>query len=202
MNRTATRSDPADVLTDLAAGWADATRRWWEDSTGALRSLQESWTSGWSDRRHDTCGCGCPDGCGCGDPCACCVPQADVVVHTRAGERRVVAFALRNPRHREQEVTLEVGPWHLCGDEPVQVEARFDADSPLTLAGCERRVVRLLVSAVAGKGDQRVPGDVEACTSAYTDVRFEGCARPQRVAVVVHPAACDAVDVTCDCGCC
>ena len=45
-------------------------------------------------------------------------------------------------------------------------------------------------------------GDVDSCVSAYADVRFEGCARPQRVAVVVLPAACDAVDVGCDCGCC
>ena len=44
--------------------------------------------------------------------------------------------------------------------------------------------------------------DVESCVSAYADVRFEGCARPQRVAVVVLPAECDAVDVGCDCGCC
>jgi hypothetical protein len=44
--------------------------------------------------------------------------------------------------------------------------------------------------------------DVDACVSAYADVRFEGCARPQRVAVVVLPAECDAVDVGCDCGCC
>jgi phage-related tail fiber protein len=33
-------------------------------------------------------------------------------------------------------------------------------------------------------------------------VRFEGCARPQRVAVVVHPASCNAVELPCDCGCC
>ena len=44
--------------------------------------------------------------------------------------------------------------------------------------------------------------DVDSCVSAYADVRFEGCARPQRVAVVVLPAECDAVDVGCDCGCC
>jgi hypothetical protein len=44
--------------------------------------------------------------------------------------------------------------------------------------------------------------DVESCASAYADVRFEGCARPQRVAVVVHPAGCDALELPCDCGCC
>jgi len=200
MNRTATR-DPVDVLTDLAAGWADATKRWWTSAWPETRT--DAWPDAWPRARQRGHGCGCPDDCGCGDPCACCVPRADVVVHARAGERRVVAFALRNPRRREQQVTLEVGPWHLCGNQPVQVEARFDVDSPLTLAECEHRVVRLLVAAASGKdGDQHVSGDVEACASAYADVRFEGCARPQRVAVVVHPAACDAVDVPCDCGCC
>lgn len=48
----------------------------------------------------------------------------------------------------------------------------------------------------------RRTSDVDSCLSAYADVRFEGCARPQRVAVVVLPAECDALDVGCDCGCC
>jgi hypothetical protein len=49
---------------------------------------------------------------------------------------------------------------------------------------------------------RRRTSDVESCVSAYADVRFEGCGRPQRVAVVVLPAGCDAVEVGCDCGCC
>ena len=51
---------------------------------------------------------------------------------------------------------------------------------------------------------ERFGCDVESCASAYADVRFEGCARPQRVAVVVHPATCDARRSAppCDCGCC
>ena len=74
----------------------------------------------------------------------------------------MLAFSLRNPRHREREVSLEVGPWHPCSDEQVQVQARFDVDSPLTLQGCERKVVRLLVAVSAGKdGEQRdALGDV------------------------------------------
>jgi hypothetical protein len=197
-------SAPTDVLSDLATGWAEAMQRWWDDSSSAVRTLQRSWTAEPRDRQKD---CGCADShdaCGCGDPCSCCIPQADIVLHARAGERRVLAFSLRNSRHREREVSLEVGPWHLCSDEPVEVQARFDVDSALTLQGCESTVVRLLVAVSAGKdGEQRDPlGDVQSCASAYADIRFEGCARPQRVAVVVHPASCDAVDVTCDCGCC
>ncbi len=186
-------SSPTDVLNDLASGWADAVQRWWGD---AERPSHRD-----CDRDRDysrDCGCGC------GDDCRCCVPRADVVVHARVGERRVVAFALRNPRHREREVSLEVGPWHRCGDEAVDVQAAFDVGSPVTLSGCEQRVARLSIGIGTGKddGENRVPGDVAACTSAYADVRFEGCSRPQRVAVVVHPASCDAVDADCDCGCC
>ncbi|GAB3439602.1 hypothetical protein GCM10027517_13140 [Phycicoccus ginsengisoli] len=206
------------------------------------------------DCRHVGCGCGehryaggchC-SGChhphrGCPGPCDCCVPEADLVVRARAGEVRVVPFRLHNPWRREREVTLEVGPWHACGGDALEVRARLE-DTSLTLAPCEDRVVRLLVTATGTKaaGDtatehQGKPGkagqadpvedervrtagdmgeeaarqvsvlrgvDVGSCSTAYADVRFEGCARPQRVALVVLPAECDPVDVGCGCGCC
>ena len=170
-------------------------------------------------------------GGGCGDPCRCCVPDADVVIHARVGEVRVVPFHLRNAWRRERPVSLEVGPWHGCDGDGLTVRALLEEES-IVLAPCEDRVVRLLVAvrpsstdgqndgADAGSTDGqnagstygqnaghsanlgRIGGDVEGCATAYADVRFEGCARPQRVAVVVLPAECDAVDVGCDCGCC
>jgi hypothetical protein len=184
---------------------------------------------------HGEQGCGCRDhahGC-CPDACDCCVPDADVVVRARAGEVRVVPFRLHNPWRREREVTLEVGPWHVCAGDGVEVRARLEETS-LVLKPCEDRVVRLLVTATGttddgeqggaeqGRDEKATPakasrtaereeqarvvtrrgGDVESCVSAYADVRFEGCARPQRVAVVVLPADCDPVEVGCDCGCC
>ncbi|WP_406829327.1 hypothetical protein ABEG17_09995 [Pedococcus sp. KACC 23699] len=208
-----------------------------------------------------TCGCGeCQSSCGCGDPCRCCVPDADVIVHARVGEVRVVPFHLRNPWRRERPVSLEVGPWHGCDGDGLTIRAALEEDS-IVLAPCEDRVVRLLVGVRptstdapdGGKTDkpdpnQPVPnqpdpgtkdagaedsgptgggtpaeaptsreamlgvlrgdgrglsiGDVDGCATAYADVRFEGCARPQRVALFVLPAECDAVDVGCDCGCC
>ncbi|MFC8501591.1 hypothetical protein ACFUC1_04485 [Pedococcus sp. NPDC057267] len=199
--------------------------------------------------RHEGCGCGGHGrGCACGGrehahgccagPCDCCVPEADVVVRARAGEVRVVPFRLHNPWRREREVTLEVGPWHACGGDALEVRARLE-DTSLTLAPCEDRVVRLLVTATGSKAagdtttehpgkpgqadpaqDERVRAagdvgeeavrqvsvlrgaDVGSCSTAYADVRFEGCARPQRVALVVLPAECDPVDVGCGCGCC
>jgi hypothetical protein len=206
--------------------------------------------------RHHDSGCGCGEagphdkhhgdhhhrehhGCGCADSCDCCVPEADVIVRARAGEVRVVPFRLHNPWRREREIALEVGPWHGCDGDDLEIRAALE-DEKVVLAPCEDRVVRLVVS-VRGKpetddesgdtvvdevqdkpskvtratavppptdvrldpGDvRRRGGDVESCASAYADVRFEGCARPQRVAVVVLPAECDSVDVDCDCGCC
>ena len=201
---------------------------------------------GWEQRaghHHEGCGCGefrgreHAHGC-CAGPCDCCVPEADVIVRARAGEVRVVPFRLHNPWRREREVTLEVGPWHACGGDALEVRARLE-DTSLTLAPCEDRVVRLLVTATGskaagdttterpGKPGQADPGkderarsaadvgeeavrqvsvlrgvDVDSCSTAYADVRFEGCARPQRVALVVLPAECDPVDVGCGCGCC
>lgn len=156
----------------------------------------------------------------CGDVCECCVPQADVVVHARVGERRVIPFRLHNAWRREREVTLAVGPWHVCSGEGLVVVAVLEEES-LVLKPCEDRIVRLGLAvmaeadAVVGEsGDtaaaeggrldasHRFTRDLDACASAYADVRFEGCARPQRIAVVVRPTDCDAVGVTCDCGCC
>lgn len=49
---------------------------------------------------------------------------------------------------------------------------------------------------------RRKAADVAGCASAYADVRFEGCGRPVRVALVVLPSTCDPVDIDCGCGCC
>ena len=187
-----------------------------------------------SHRGHDSCGCQSFEGAShhgeshhseshhceshhCGNLCHCCVPDADVLLHARAGERRVIPFLLRNPWRRERVVTLAVGPWQVWSDGRLEVESSFDAGESLTLQPCEKRVVRLLVGLRAicddgkepkkppdSKNDQRgdLSGcDVESCVSAYADVRFEGCARPQRVGIVTHPALCDAVELPCECGC-
>jgi hypothetical protein len=163
--------------------------------------------------------------CDCESHCGCGIPDADIVLHARAGEERVIPFLLRNPWRREREVAVAVGAWHVCEGGRLEVRSEVDAGESLTLQPCENRVVRLGVR-VQGicddttntkgdtkgdpKGDpksvptdeQRFGCDVDFCASAYADVRFEGCARPQRVAVVVHPASCNAVELPCDCGCC
>ncbi len=157
-------------------------------------------------RRHDCCR----------DACECCVPQADVVVRARVGERRVVPFRLHNAWRREREVTLAIGPWHVCSGDGLVVVAVLETEQ-LVLQPCEDRIVRLVLAVMAEAEDSgehedadagrledshRFTRDLDACASAYADLRFEGCARPQRVAVVVSPTECEAIDVACDCGCC
>lgn len=130
-------------------------------------------------------------------------------------------FRLSNRWRREREVTLAVGPWQVCGGRGLEVRGVLE-DEKLVLAPCEDRVVRLTVSVSGrdttnadgtsdqatnnnnqgGDSNQAPTGDVDQSVSAYADVRFEGCGRPVRVAVVVSPGRCDAVDVCCDCGCC
>jgi hypothetical protein len=247
-----------EYLTAIRDGWAQAMQQWVDQSTSAWDQWAQ-WSQGWAgavpasagvgasaggrptkpghrhprhdhahDHRHDCMqdhACGC-----CGDACDCCVPEADVVVHARAGEVRVVPFRLANRWRREREVTLAVGPWHVCRGEGMEVLGVIEEEK-VVLAPCEDRIVRLLISvrgavktgkdssdatdpAKPAQKDQANPGpdvmttfgrrtlDVDECTSAYADVRFEGCSRPLRVAVVVSPAHCDPVDACCDCGCC
>jgi len=153
----------------------------------------------------------------CGNQCHWCVPDADVLLHARAGEKRIVPFLLRNPWRCEREVSLAVGPWQVCNGGRLEVQSGFDAGESLKLQPCEKRVVRLMVGLRGicddGKELKETPDtkndqkggqftcEVESCVSAYADVRFEGCARPQRVGIVVHPAICDAVELPCECGC-
>ncbi|WP_195908094.1 hypothetical protein [Nostocoides sp. HKS02] len=241
-----------DYLATIRDGWAQAMQQWVDQSTTAW----DQWSKGWAgalppvpgvpgmqqshpgkhghhdhhdhdhhrhDHDHHDHACGC-----CGDGCDCCVPEADVVVHARAGEVRIVPFRLANHWRREREVTLAVGPWHVCSGQGLEIRGVLEEEK-LVLAPCEDRVVRLLISVRGAKegndpttpadpgteqkadqgkaGDMRATTgrrtvDVEDCVSAYADVRFEGCSRPQRVAVVVSPAQCDPVDACCDCGCC
>ena len=235
-----TRTAP-DLITSLKTGWNDSVQQWWDQSQAALDPWKQAWdtmapgaseqTLGMPSRHHaHEHGRGHADDhahghahtrCDCESHCGCCIPDADIVLHARAGEERVIPFLLRNPWRREREVAVAVGAWHVCEGGRLEVRSEVDAGESLTLQPCENRVVRLGVR-VQGicddtknaksetKGDQKnVPTDerrfgceVESCASAYADVRFEGCARPQRVAVVVHPASCNAVELPCDCGCC
>ena len=246
-----TRTAP-DLIATLKTGWNDALQQWWDQSQAALDPWKQAWdtmapvaseqTFGMPRRHHhehehehehghgeDHAHGQAHTRCDCESRCGCGIPDADIVLHARAGEERVIPFLLRNPWRREREVTVAVGAWHVCDGGRLEVRSEVDAGESLTLQPCENRVVRLGIR-VQGicddttntkgdtkgdtkgntKGDptnvptdeRRFGCDVEFCASAYADVRFEGCARPQRVAVVVHPASCNAFELPCDCGCC
>lgn len=238
-----TRTAP-DLIASLKTGWNDAVQQWWDQSQAALDPWRQAWdtmapgaseqTFGMPRRHHHEHEHGRGHGhgddhahghaytrCDCESHCGCIIPEADIVLHARAGEERVIPFLLCNPWRREREVAVAVGAWHVCEGGRLEVRSEVDAGESLTLQPCENRVVRLGVRVQgicddtkntkddtkgdpkSGPTDERRFGcDVESCASAYADVRFEGCARPQRVAVVVHPASCNAVELPCDCGCC
>ncbi|GAA2471709.1 hypothetical protein [Terrabacter carboxydivorans] len=88
------------------------------------------------------------------------MPDADVVVHTRVGERRIVPLALHNAWRRERPVTLAVGPWHLGTVTDLAVVAVLEEEQ-VTLAPCEDRIVRLVigVTTTAGQGGDGQGGD-------------------------------------------
>jgi hypothetical protein len=183
-------------------------RQWWSAGEQEIKQLWQPWfdyleTWGSSTRpsRHRE-----HEERRCEDACTCCVPDAEIVVHARAGERRIVAFELHNSGRRAKEVRVGVGPWTPCSGPHLEVATEFDVPETITLEPCTSRPARmsLVIAGTEAKQDERSPahGDVDACASAYTDVRFDGCARPIRVAVVVHPSRCDAYEITCDCGCC
>ncbi len=235
-----TRTTP-DLLSSLTAGWNDAMQKWWDQSQTAIDPWKQAWDTiaprdadehrrpHPHDRGHDHGPCDCDSDCDGKNACRCCIPDADVVLHARAGEQRVIPFLLRNPWRRDREVTVAVGPWQVSDGGRLEVTSVIDAGESLTLQPCEKRVVRLriVVRAICDNGQSGTDGtpgdtknktgsdtkgnvpkdpqldcDVDSCASAYADVRFEGCSRPQRVAVVVHPASCDAIALPCDCGCC
>jgi hypothetical protein len=163
-----------DLFTSLRTGWTDAVQQWMDSSQTLWDDLAASFTSAgtpgagmpWAgtrttrprhdhpdhhhDHHHDHRHC--DHHCGCHGACDCCEPDADVVVHTRVGERRILPLNLHNPWRRERDVTLEVGPWHVCCGDGVTVVAVLEEEQ-LTLQPCEDRVVRLVVGVTVTSGN-------------------------------------------------
>jgi len=168
---------------------------------------------------HEECGCcGCsscaPDRCSC----RCCVTDADLVVETRVGERRVVTLIVENHWRRERDIELELSSWTktLHG---VEVKADILGPTAFRLPPCGEVQVVLGVTISPSKGDttadvsvnnpdrgtegrDEMP-DVAGCAVSYADLRIKGCdLRSIRIAVAVLPRDCDAYVVDCACGCC
>jgi hypothetical protein len=154
------------------------------------------------------CGCGGSGGCAPRDDChcRCCVVDADLVVHTRLGERRIVPITLTNDRRREREVSLELSDFTTRGGSPAQVSGRVVGPERFTLAACSEREVVLAISVdldADGDADREQLRDVDDCVVAYGDLRIVGCDnRAVRIAVSVLPRDCDAHRVRCERHCC
>lgn len=158
----------------------------------------------------------------CGEPCGhaasdcqceCCVPDADLVVYTRVGERRIVPLRIENTRSREREVTLAVGDFKTRGGKEAPVAVRLVGATAVKLAPCSSEEATLLVE-VAPPGEKRVDverevrerrelPDVDDCLVAVGDLRLDGCdVRPVRIAVAIVPRDCDPYEIECGCACC
>jgi hypothetical protein len=163
-------------------------------------------------------GCGCEE-CGCGDSpcgcredacaCRCCIGDADLVVRTRVGERRVVPLTIVNERRRERDVQLALGEFQTRGGNAAPVKGEI-TPTTFTLAACSEQQAVLVVEVVANQlgtkaavDQPRTLPDVDDCTVAYADLTVTGCdRRPLRIAVAVLPRDCDTHRVGCGCGCC
>lgn len=203
-----------------APAYSDAVRAWYDAADTLLQP--------WRDLLQAKGTRPAKDPTACAGPCDCCVPDADVLVHARAGERRVVPLLLTNPGRRPMTVTVDVGAFSPCGSSgDISVDARVVPDTEVQLAACGRETVELVLeigrpgtqhdsqqqpgTATAAREDAVVAihsGRVlrrtdEQCSTLVSDVRFVGCgSRALRIGVIVLPAACDAYEVRCDCGCC
>lgn len=112
-------------------------------------------------RHHVDCGCGCEecyDGCECRPcrrddcHCRCCIVDADLVVHTRLFERRVVPILLENDRRREREIELDLSEFRTKGGSPTAIAAAV-TPTQFVLGPCEEREVLVLIDVRSGKDD-------------------------------------------------
>lgn len=143
--------------------------------------------------------------------CRCCIGDADLVVYSRLGERRVVPILLQNERRREKQIHLELGEFKTRGGDVMGVKGALLAPVDFTLAPCgEEQAILVIESQLTGDD---TPGttaakqprlrDVDECKVLYGDLKVEGCdIRPIRIALAFLPRDCDAFDIHCGCSCC
>lgn len=196
--------------------WSDAFETWRASVSDLANPAQARDRQRHDYTHHEDCGCShcASDRCSC----RCCVTDADLVVETRVGERRLVTLIVENHWRREREIELELSSWtkNLHG---VEVQADILGPTAFKLAPCGEAQVVLGVTItpptdeakpdVAVNNPDRATGpgreipDVTKCAVSYADLRIKGCdLRSIRIAVAVLPRDCDAYVVDCACGCC
>jgi hypothetical protein len=144
--------------------------------------------------------CDEPDPC----HCTCCIVDADLIIHARLGERRVVPLTIENRWRRERKVKVELSGWSTRGGSPATVNARLQPPGPeFTLPPCGQQELVLIVEATAESDNERRMPDVDDCVVYYADLRVEGCEiRPIRIALALLPRDCGAYRIECRCQCC
>lgn len=179
----------------MAGGWDDKGTRWHQHGSQHCPCGRCSKCNrcGWKDRCH----------------CNCCVVDADLVVHTRLGERRVVPMSIDNDRRREREITLELSEFTTRGGSPAKVRGRIVGPTEFTVPACGERDVLVVIDVDHDEGpdsdeqDEERVIDVDECVVAYADLRIGGCDnRPVRIAVSILPRDCGAYPIDCARGCC
>ncbi|HSY41927.1 MAG TPA: hypothetical protein VLA79_20460 [Polyangia bacterium] len=193
--RPAQQIDYAGLAQQVIQPWADAYETW---RSGVSDMLAKSAPKG---------GCQCEkcraSQCGPG-PCACrcCVSDADLLLETRVGERRVISLEIDNTWRRPRDIELELSTW-TATPQGAEVAAQIIGPTSFTLDPCSDKLVVLEVSIGAAGDDQRELPDVTTCVVAYADLRIKGCdIRSVRLAVAILPRDCDAYKIDCACGCC
>lgn len=206
--------------------WSDALETWRAGVTDLVGPPQARARGRDRDHRqrrhgqdhHEDCGCShcAPDRCSC----RCCVTDADLVVETRVGERRVVTLIVENHWRRERDIELELSSW-TKNFQGVEVKADILTPVAFKLPPCGEAQVVLGVTISPAEGDanpgvgatnannpdrqtegRREISDVDGCAVSYADLRIKGCdLRSIRIAVAVLPRDCDAYVVDCACGC-
>ena len=201
LQRPASRTDYAELAREAWQPWADAYETWRAGVSGLLEQP----------KTKSKFGCDC-DKCRASrcepDPCACrcCVSDADLLLETRVGERRVISLEIENNWRREREIELELSSWTTT-PEAAAIQARIVGPSNFTLAPCSHKLI--VVEVQVGGDPQRNETqrddllDVTGCVVAYADLRIKGCdIRSLRLAVAVLSRDCGVYKVDCACGCC
>jgi hypothetical protein len=199
-----------------SSAWLDPMKWYSAMYAPLLESLQtpgEGRRYGWESRKpshhhHDDCGCDCGPCWGCDDDpchCRCCITDADLVVYTRVGERRVVPVVIENARRRERDVRLSLGDFRTRGGKPADVTGRIVGPTEFTLKPCEEHETFIVVE-LRGEPDRenrRELPDVDDCTVYYAELHVDGCGtRSTRIALAVLPRDCSPHRISCSCHCC
>ncbi len=113
--------------------------------------------------------CSCDD---CGHAahdcsCRCCVSDADLLIYTRLGERRVIPVNVENTRRRERNVEVSLSSFTTPGGKPLDIQGELQPPTSFTLGPCEEREVTMLLAVteapfpVSGRVSSAGPGAAE-----------------------------------------